>query len=195
MAEVLSLEKQKEWMETVGHDIRKCSHCGEYEHRIFLLPKSIEVPVITWNMNCYKCGKDTPIVWTQDLQYDKNSFSISPYSFKDLQYCISQKYPTFKIIDKKTQGIKQFGNVCVHCDSYQGDWFIMEELLEIYVCGADNILEVEKINVELTDEERFDNAYPKLQKKLINRTIDKETKEKILVCSECWKKNKKRLRD
>jgi|GEM_PF-2355062 len=195
MSEMLSIEKQKEWIDIIGHDIRKCSVCGDYEHRVFLLPERIEVPLVTWKMNCYKCNEDTPVVWTQDINYDENTFSIDPYSFQDLQNRISQKYPFFKIVEKKTQGTKSFGNVCINCDAYQGDWFVWKELLEIYIEEANDMLHVEKITIELTDEERFKHAYTKLHKKLTNRTIDKVKNEKILICKDCWRERTRKNRN
>jgi hypothetical protein len=190
MSEAISLERQKYWMETIGHDIRKCSMCGEYEYKVFLLPKNIEVPIVKWNIKCYKCGKDTSVIWTNDSEYDGHHISVSPYSFKELPLLLSQKHFAFKNVMKKTQGIEELGNTCVHCDAYQGDWLLKEDLLEIYSSESEGLLKIEKINVELSDEERFNYAYTKLHKKLMNHTVNKETNEKILVCNECWKKKK-----
>jgi hypothetical protein len=193
MCEKLSPERQKEWMDARRKEFRKCSMCGEYESSVFLFPKKIEVPVITWDMECYSCGKKTPIVWTKDVEHDEYTFSITPYSIKDLREKIAQKYPFFKVVEKLTQGITQHGNVCVHCGVYQGDWYIKEDLLEIYVGGGEFLLQKENIEVELTEEEQFERTYSKPNIRLLNRTIDKENNVKMLLCNECWKEQRKKI--
>jgi hypothetical protein len=194
MSEKLSPERQKEWMDTIGYDIRKCSKCGEYESNVVMFPDTLEVPVISWDMECYACGEKTPVIWTDDVKEYEYTFSLTPYSFKDLQEKIAQKYPFFKIVKKLTQGVTQYGNVCVHCDAYQGDWYIRGDLLEILVEGDDarHLLKTEMIEVEITEEERFENANVRSNIKLLNRTIDKENNVKMLLCNDCWKEKRQK---
>lgn len=193
MDEKLSPERQKEWMETVGWEFRKCSVCGVYESNVVLFPAHLEVPVITWDIKCYACGEKTPVVWIDDNRCTvPHTYSLTPYTFQDLENKIAQKYPFFKMVEKKTQEITQNGSVCIHCDAYQGDWFIKEELLEILVEGDDarHLLKTEMIEVEVTEEERFVNANTEENVRLLNRTIDKENNVKMLLCNDCW--NEKR---
>lgn len=188
MEEIMSINEQEKWMEETYSNIRKCSVCGEYEHNVSRFPKNAEVSVLKWDLKCYNCGKDTPVIWTKDIETNGHRFSIEPYSFEDLKRTLSQKYPFFKMVSKKTQEVKEFGNTCIHCDAYQGDWYIKEDLMEIYASESECILDTENVQINLTEKERFEHAYRILNKKLMNRTINKETKEKLLMCNDCWKK-------
>lgn len=193
MDEKLSLDRLKEWMDTVGYEFRKCSVCGVYERNVVLFPAKVEIPVITWDVECYACGEKTPVVWVDDNECKvSHTYTITPYTFQDLENKIAQKYSFFKVVEKLTQGITQHGNVCVHCGAYQGDWYITEDLLEICVGGGKFLIKTEMIEIDVSEEERFVNANTVSNVKLLNRTIDKENNVKMLLCNECNRKRKKK---
>jgi len=86
--------------------------------------------------------------------------SIHPHSFEKLSEKISEIYPFFKIVYKKTQNVEDYGNTCIHCGRYQGDWFVTEDYLEI-AYTPESAQEIRNIQVELTPYERLCYSGPK----------------------------------
>lgn len=86
-----------------------------------------EIPVFKWYKNCWKCHKETPIV-TYDftLGYDFHLGDI-----EKVDKILMEKYPFVKRTSSKTMGTEVIANTCVHCGSLQGNWFIVEDLIDI----------------------------------------------------------------
>ncbi len=79
-----------------------------------------EIDVHRWETDCWKCGKDTPVVWPHDGSLDSDlGEQLSDHPDCNIQQVFS-----------KSLGKKVWGNVCDSCDAYQGNHFIREEAIE-----------------------------------------------------------------
>jgi hypothetical protein len=85
--------------------------------------------------------------------------NISPDSFKELPDKISEIYPFFKLTFSKTMGENIYGNVCLNCGAYQGNWYVEEELIEI-AYEPSKIAEKRRIRINLTEQERLERVFP-----------------------------------
>ena len=164
----LSPEEENKWreihqMESNSYKLR-CGHCQKSEYHIVKAPKDIDIELWTWTTNCWKCKKDTPIVWPNQESCDFTWESLNPQTFKNLPEAIQKLFPFFKITEKRTMGVVEHGNTCSHCGAYQGDWFIIEDLLEISY-EPENI-EKHQIHIQLTDDEQLYFAEPKKELKM-----------------------------
>jgi hypothetical protein len=77
----------------------------------------------------------------------------------DLAFQLGKEFPFYKQIEKKTQNTIDYGNVCVNCGAYQGDFFIVEELLEL-AYEQEKLKDRKFIEVDLNENERYEYAFP-----------------------------------
>lgn len=91
-----------------------------------------DVTVLEWDTECWKCGKETLVVWPEDGHLDS-----------DLGETLAETdgRPVERVYSK-TQGREVWGNVCGHCGAYQGNHYVEQEaieqdppLVECEVCG------------------------------------------------------------
>jgi 5-methylcytosine-specific restriction endonuclease McrA len=85
-----------------------------------------EIPVFRWSNECWKCGKETPIV-TYHLDVNANHHIGD---IPKLDATLARKYPFVKKTFSKTMGCEVTANTCIHCGSLQGNWFTAEDLFE-----------------------------------------------------------------
>jgi len=161
---------------------RKCAICGRRQFRFILPPKEVEIELWMWFRKCWKCGKETPVVWTPHSVVGE--FSIDPDSFKELPKRISEIYPFFKLTYSKTMEENVYGNLCVNCGAYQGNWFVREESLEI-AYEPNKIAEKRKLKIILTEQERLERAFPEEVLKLEKHHISYDPEKTIFVCRNC----------
>lgn len=125
-----------------------------YESVLEELSTLKEIPIFKWSKKCWKCQKVTPIV----------SYNfVAGYNFhlgdiEKLDKILMEKYSFVNQAFSKTMGSKVVANTCIHCGSLQGNWFVMEDLIEITTEGKDmeksidlilpNILTVEDLSIE-----------------------------------------------
>lgn len=92
-----------------------------------------EIPIFKWFRECWKCAEETPVV-----SYNfEAGFSYHIGDIEKLDNLLMQKYPFVKKIYSKTMGTEVIANTCVHCGSLQGNWFIMEDLIEMATEGRE----------------------------------------------------------
>ncbi|MCK4483016.1 HNH endonuclease [Candidatus Bathyarchaeota archaeon] len=110
-----------------------CQNCKRklsrdpYEEIIKELSNLKEIPIFKWSKKCWKCQKETPIV-----SYDFTvGFSFHLGDVEKLDQILMQKYPFVKRTFSKTRREEVIANTCVHCGSLQGNWFIMEDLINM----------------------------------------------------------------
>ena len=91
-----------------------------------------DVAVLEWNTECWKCERETPVVWPEEGHLNSD---VGEKLAKAGEYPVQKVY-------SKTQGREVWGNICEHCDSYQGNHYIEQEaleqnppLVECNVCG------------------------------------------------------------
>ena len=76
---------------------------------------------------------------------------------------------------------KVYGNVCVNCGAYQGNWFVWKESLEI-AYESSKIAEKRKLKIILTEQERLERVFPEEILKLEKHHISYNPEETIFVC-------------
>jgi len=159
----LSPDEELKWREI--HQVepqsykQRCEYCQKPVYQILKPPNEIDVEIWTWTMKCWKCQKNTQVVWPNKESSGFYWESLSPQSFINLPQVIHEFFPFFKITEKKTQDVIEFGNTCTHCGVYQGDWFVVEELLEISY--EPYLAKKHQIHIQITKEEQLYFSNPK----------------------------------
>lgn len=88
-----------------------------------MLPDDLPVDrqkLLTWETECWQCGEQTPVVWPRGDHLDTPLGDI----------LANYKTPVERVYSN-TLGKKVWENVCLHCDSYQRNYFIQQEALKI----------------------------------------------------------------
>ena len=88
-----------------------------------MLPDDLPVDrqkLLTWETDCWQCGEQTPVVWPRGDHLDTPLGDI-----------LANYGTPVERVYSNTLGKKVWGNVCQHCDSYQGNHFIQQEAVEI----------------------------------------------------------------
>lgn len=91
-----------------------------------------DLSVLEWSTECWNCGSETTVVWPKNGHLDSDvGETLANADTWNVQRVYS-----------KTQNREVWGNVCVHCDAYQGNHYIEQEaikqdppLVECPVCG------------------------------------------------------------
>jgi|MTBAKMStandDraft_1061839.scaffolds.fasta_scaffold05121_5 hypothetical protein len=153
--ELLSDEELIEWrksnyLETMMEK-DQFEKCVENINKVKKGPESVIVEIWVWNMECYSCHNLTEVVYPEGEFY---GYSLELNTLENLPVKIAEKYPTMKIVDKKTKDITEYGNTCSHCGAYQGDWFVFEDYLN-YVYSPELLTERIFLEIPLTDDERI----------------------------------------
>jgi len=110
-----------------------CQNCKRklsldpYEEIVEELSDLKEIPIFKWFKKCWKCQKETTIV-----SYDFTvGFSFHLGDVEKLDEILMRKYPFVKRTFSKTRREEVIANTCIHCGSLQGNWFIMEDLIDM----------------------------------------------------------------
>jgi hypothetical protein len=187
----LSSEEEKKWREI--HQMEpnsykeRCGYCQKPVYRIVKAPKELDLEIWKWTLNCWKCEKDTPVVWPNTESWDFAWESLTPQSFENLPETIHKLFPFFKIIEKRTMGVVEHGNTCLHCGAYQGDWFVVHDMLEI---GYEpEIAEKFPAHIQLTDYEQLYYANPKKELKMHSPRKGSYSS----LCESCFTLHKKKM--
>jgi hypothetical protein len=187
----LSQEEEKKWREIHHMESNtykeRCDYCNQPVYQIVKAPRELDVEIWSWTTTCWKCQKDTQIVWPNKELSGFMWESITPHSFTNLPEAIHKLYPSFKITEKRTMGVIEHGNTCSHCEAYQGDWFVIEDLLE--VSYEPEIVEKCQIRIQLTDDEQLYYANPK--KVLKMHSLRKGNYSSL--CESCFDLHKKKM--
>lgn len=186
----LTPDEEIRWREThqFGANALKerCDYCQKPVFHIIKAPKETNIELWTWEIQCWKCKKDTPVVWPNHDSCNFTWESLGPHTFIDLPQIIQKTFPFFKIVEKKTMGVVEHGNSCIHCGAYQGDFFVIENFLEI--AYNPEIAEKYQVTIQLTDDERVFFSQPR---KVLNmHTLRKGPYTSL--CDECFELHKKK---
>ena len=85
-----------------------------------------DINIYKWKSKCWKCSKEiTKVSYFFASKYSSHTIG----SVQKLDEILAKKYPFIQKVFSKTMGKEVIGNICVHCNAYQGNWFIAEELL------------------------------------------------------------------
>ena len=121
-----------------------------YEDVIEELLTLKEIPIFKWSKECWKCHKKTEVV-TYDFAVRYN-YHIG--SIEKLDMVLMQKYPFVKRAFSKTMGSEVITNICINCGALQGNWFMMEDLLEMK-CSDINMNKL--IDIKLPNTLKFED--------------------------------------
>jgi hypothetical protein len=158
----LSPEEETRWREIrLDYDSyqQQCEHCKKPVYRVIKAPKEIDIEVWEWKTLCWKCSKETSVIWPSRESSDFMNESLTPETFKNLPAELQKIFPFFKIVEKKTMETIGYGNTCSQCGAYQGDWYVGDELLE--VSYRPEKVKKNLIHIHLTEEEQLLFAHPK----------------------------------
>lgn len=101
-----------------------------------------KIPIYMWDAHCWKCGLYTPHV---SYYFECGSCEGLSHHIGDLPL-LDKKLTEFYFFIKKTYSYTMqediIANTCIHCESLQGNFFILEELIEMG--SINNILEIDK---------------------------------------------------
>lgn len=152
-----------------------------------------KIPVYKWTHSCWKCKKETPIV-SYHIQVGYN-YIIGDIEKLDLE--LMKLYPWVKRTFSKTMGREVVANTCVECQAIQGNWFVMEELIEFEAIGSlenqkDTFLSIHLNRKDLKFDEPIEEMFVRLREGHIHH-LDKDPTNNdlsnlILLCSSCHRK-------
>ena len=184
-------------------DKGKCQGCGKeltmkinpYDDILSQFLDLKEIKIFKWERPCWKCDNTTSIV-TYDLEvgYDFHIGSITK-----LDKLLMERYPSVKNVFSKTMEENTIANVCVKCGMLQGNWFIMEELLEMKNDGVDFEKLVDAVIPNTFDFKDFygDEEFETYEERLSSGHIHHKDRNRdnnepgnlILLCRDCHFKN------
>jgi 5-methylcytosine-specific restriction endonuclease McrA len=115
-----------------------------YEEEIEKLKMKKEIPVYKWKHECWSCKKQTDMVsYDFDFLY---CFHIG--DINKLDKVLIEKYPFVKEVYSKTMGQMVIGNTCIYCGAYQGNFFVTEQMLDLFNTYGDE----ENIDMQIPND-------------------------------------------
>lgn len=156
MIEYLSeseLEKWREsnYLERQIDDRVKFSHLVMSVTLVQKAPRTMDMEIRSWDMECYKCHTFTPVVFPRG---DFFGHAAGFDSLAHLPSVLSTKFPFFKKTHDKTVNGEAYGNICRHCNAHIGDFFVFEDSLG-FSYDTEAVHEISTITVPLTGDERI----------------------------------------
>jgi hypothetical protein len=156
-----------------------------------------KIPIYKWIKKCWKCGKATPVV-TYDFM-DFGGYLIG--SIEKLDFFLQQNYPFVKTKYSNTMEEDVIGNVCIHCDELQGNWFVSKDFMEMQMNEVDfSKLIDQNISNPLTVQDLYDNSelvLAKREKRELGEIHHKDSNPSnddpdnlVLLCLSCHAKTK-----
>ncbi|MDO8751116.1 MAG: hypothetical protein Q7K03_08240 [Dehalococcoidia bacterium] len=96
-------------------------HLRVYSHGCACSGYYYEVDIYRFKIGCYRCHKETPVVYVENKTSGTVFGEIGP---KELQDDFIQKYAFVKPVFSQTQNQTVVGNVCTSCGAYNGNFFV-----------------------------------------------------------------------
>lgn len=98
-----------------------------YEELIEELLSFKKIDIYKWIKKCWKCNKDTGVVsYEFAIGYNYHIGDI-----KKLDEELMKKYQFVQKVFSKTEQTEVIANTCTNCNALQGNWFIMEDIIEM----------------------------------------------------------------
>lgn len=137
-----TIMKRKVNWKDVNCDPLKTTLCYRYKIEDGYLKNCVcyrtKIPIYKWDTHCWKCGKTTPhISYDFDCGSDR---SIGDLLLLDIK--LMELYPFVKKIYSHTMQHEVIANTCIHCGSLQGNFFILEDLVDMGSSGE--VLKIDK---------------------------------------------------
>lgn len=134
-------KRKVEWKD-VNCDPQNTTLCYRFKHEGEYLKNCIchrtKIPIYKWDAYCWKCGNITP-----HISYDfrcGSDHSIGDLPLIDLK--LMELYTFVRKIHSHTMQQEVIANTCNHCGSLQGNFFILEELIDMASSGE--VLKIDK---------------------------------------------------
>ncbi len=129
------MKKQKLDLKDVTCDPQNTTFCNRFENADEYSKNHVchrtKIPIYQWDGRCWKCGKITPHV---SYDFDcGSSHHIGDLSLLDKK--LMELYPFIKRVYSHAMKQEVIANTCIHCGSLQGNFFILEELVEMASSG------------------------------------------------------------
>lgn len=162
-----------------------------------------EVPVLKWSHECWACGAETFVVTYGG--YAANGCNACSFGeVEALDKIVMEKYPFVKRVVRRGEN-EEIMNTCIKCGANQGDFYLMEELLEMMVDNPDieskmidmiiptSNLKLEDIKIEMGPYEEPIKGVAHVHHKDCNPQND-NPENLILLCNKCHMKAHQELR-
>ena len=151
-----------------------------------------EIPIYKWIRTCWSCEKKTTVVSYNFAVF--NSHHIG--SITKLDEALAEKYSFVKKVYSKTMGREVIANTCIHCGSLQGNWFVMEDLLELpYEVDMNSLIDLNLTNNLTTEDLHIKVEEPRPPKEtrlrighIHHKDLNWENNDNdnlILLCEDC----------
>lgn len=164
-----------------------------YEEAIDGLLNMKDIPILKWSQKCWKCKKETDVV-TYDfcVDYDHQIGSI-----EKLDQILMEKFGFVKKVFSQTMGEEVIANTCTHCGATQGNWCIMEDLIEMKSSNVDmnklihtflpNTLRFEDLHIKKEELEIEEEEIPLLAHvhHIDTNRSNNNPENLILLCKDC----------
>lgn len=79
-----------------------------------------DLEILQWDSACWKCGTETSVVWPKGQHLDS-----------EIGEKLSEKLDYVQRTYSNSLDAEVWGNICVHCDAYQGNHFVRRESYEV----------------------------------------------------------------
>jgi 5-methylcytosine-specific restriction endonuclease McrA len=151
--------------------------------------------IYRWERKCWRCKNVTPRV----SYLFSAGFSYHIGEIERLDGILIDLYPFINRTYSKTMEQEVIANTCIHCNSLQGNWFIMHELLDLEYQGLDNFVDKilpNNLNLEdlpLDEDDSMFQPYPEMKSFGHVHHIDGDRSNNklenlVLLCPSCHKK-------
>jgi len=160
--------------------------------------------ILKWRRICWRCGRRTPVVWRAKVTKGWDEESGEPVGVEDEEEFYQEEFPHKSFLIKaskifpfvrrtysKTLGEFVYGNCCIHCGAYQGNFFVSAEFPEVLRCRGWERLWKKPEWTRNTPEEAIyyfgERKVKEFEKgvKLLTHHISYNPEKTITVCTRC----------
>ena len=128
----------------------RCESCGTELKRLVPAPREKTLTVEVWDgFPCYRCDHLNRVIALKD---DLGCL-VTWLGRDDIGWALSSRYPFFKKGYSKTVGDSYYANHCDNCGALQGDWFVIEWLLNRAYEVAPVLTQVVPYKGKLSDDQ------------------------------------------
>ena len=150
----------------------------------------VYILVLKWYRKCWRCGKETPVLWAEYVYYDKKKLKIAYSSFlKETVYKRLERlyFDFFGRCYSSSLGKEVYGNQCVYCGAYQGNGYVSNECCRILKYHPERIVERRKYSCRLTLDEAImrGNYVIKMRGDFVLHHLSYNPEKIICVCRRC----------
>ena len=93
-----------------------------------------------WEMVCWKCGESTPVLWAfrpptnqKEAEFEGSwlgAYEVTPEQDLAMGEVLCSKFEWYRKGHSYTMGETVYASFCKSCDSLQGNWYVLKDLIE-----------------------------------------------------------------